>query len=248
MSVDKSFTENLMRLERREPPLFEWREQLEDAEIIISLLKEPIPPMIGSRRKKPSPGIDLSKHREDLARFLAELAESYLLACDDFEMRNDPNKPSRMLEENWKDDPSDPQRDYGEYANFEPDFDWDTTWNEWYARGVGNPGRNRTMTRRENERPPVQPLHRVYQPIANWWRTATGGGFSPTFAKPKTADAECEPFERNNSPARFLILVAQYLDERYDPANARSVFDSVKRKEQKRKAVSANATHGQNDK
>ena len=34
----------------REPPLFDWREQLEDADAIIDALKKPRPTAIGSRR------------------------------------------------------------------------------------------------------------------------------------------------------------------------------------------------------
>lgn len=222
----------------QEPPLFDWRRQLEHADYIIAQLKKPIPPRIGSRRKKPSPGLDLGDKRESLARFLAELHEGYVLACHDHEMRSDQNKPHRKLEDNWTKTGNEAQYPSGADTGLGHEWSWDEFWLDVYGRGAGNPGRNRTATRRADERPPIEPLRLNCPAIVRWWKEATGGGFSPEFARTGAPGEADEPFERNNPPARFLILVAQELDTRFDPANARGLVDTMKRqkKERKRKA------------
>lgn len=214
-----------------EPPLFDWRQQLDDADYIIDALKKPRPSGIGSRRQKPSAGLDLSSHRESLAQFLAELAESHTLACQDFEMRNDPNKPHRKLDKNWKDGGR-PELEsaYASSENTGLDLNWAEFWGETYARDRGNSGGNRTATKRKDPRPPVEPLRMNYPAIEAWWKRTTGKKFSPKFAAGASREMEEETFDRNNHAARFLILIAQYLDRRYDPANARGLADTVKRK------------------
>lgn len=210
-----------------EQPLFDWREYLEDADAIIAELNKPIPAQIGSRRKKPSPGADLRGHRESLARFLAELAESHICACKDYEARNDPNKPPRELKDDSE--PIDPTYDYGEDAGVGLDWTWEELWLETYSRGVGNPGKSRRNSPRHGKGPPVGPLRLNFPAIEHWWKDATGGGFSPKFAKTGAKDEAAEPFERNNPSARFLILVAQELDKRYVAANASGLVDTVKK-------------------
>lgn len=217
----------------QEPPLFDWQAQLDDAEYIIAEIKKPVPPRIGSRRRKPSPGLDLGRHRDSLARFLADLREGYALACLDYEMRTKPDKPHREFEKNWRDDEPDPGYDYGANAGQGLDFDWDEFWVETYGRGAGNSGGNRTATKRSDKRPPVEPLRLNYPAIVQWWKDATEGGFSPEFAKPSNAHEAGEPFERNNPSARFLILVVQCLNDRFDAANARGLPDTVKRQRRK---------------
>lgn len=218
-----------------EPPetLFDWQEQWEDADDIIAALKKPRPTGIGSRRKKPSPGLDLGKHRDCLAKFLAEFGEGFVLACQDFEMRNDPDRPHRELEKNWKYDEPDPPYDYGDDFGLGLDFDWEVFWDETYVRDRGNSGGNRTATKRSDPRPAIEPLRMNYPAIEAWWKRTTGKKFSPKFAKRATSEMEAEPFDRNNHAARFLILVMQCLSNRYDPANARGLADTVKRKRRK---------------
>jgi hypothetical protein len=192
-----------------------------------------IPPRVGSRRHKPSPGLDLSAHRESLALLLAELHEWYLVACDDYEALCDPNKPRRKLEENWRGDDSGPDYDYGEHTGAGLE-DWDGYWTENFWRRVGNPGSNRTPYR-GGSRPPIKPLRLMYPAMVQWWTRATGGGFNPEFAGGGSADEEAEPFERNNPAARFLILVSQELDPRFGPANARGLYDTARRQQRDRR-------------
>lgn len=211
-------------------PVFDWREQLEDADAIIEMLRLPRPTQIGSRRNKPSDGTDLRSHRESLAMFLAELAESYVHACGDCEMRSDPEKPHRELERNWRDDEPDPGFDYGEDAGIGHDFDWEQHWRETHGRGRGNPGTNRTTTNRTDSRPPIEPLRLTDPSMARWWKQATGRELRPEFVAPAQEGEAAEPFERNNSSARFLILVSQHLDKRFDVANVRGLADTMKKR------------------
>jgi hypothetical protein len=191
---------------------------------------------IGSRRVKPSPGLDLTEHRESLAKFLAKLGEEYHLAKQDFEFRHHPNRPKKRLEDNWKDEGRpDLERAYDTSGDSGIDFDWAQFWEEHFARGRGNPGHNRTPTKQNADRPPIEPVRMIYPAIEKWWKCTTGKKFIPKFAGAASADIEAEPFDRNNSAARFLILVVQYLDRKYDPANARGLFDTVKRQRSGRK-------------
>ncbi len=176
----------------REPPPFDWRKCLEDADAIIAELKKPRPTSIGSRRTKPSTGLDLAKHRESLAKFLADLGEGYVLARHDCEMRNDPNRPHRELEKNWQNDDPDPPYDYGGDAGIGLDFDWEEFWDETYARDRGNSGGNRTATKLKDPRPSVEPLRMNYPAIEAWWKETTGKKFSPKFAKRATSEMEAE--------------------------------------------------------
>lgn len=98
-----------------------------------------------------------------------------------------------------------------------------------YARGRGYPGHNRTPMKQDGARPPIEPVRMNYPAIEGWWKRTTGKNFGPKFARPAGADVEAEPFDRNNPAARFLILVVQYLDRKYDPANARGLVYTVKR-------------------
>jgi hypothetical protein len=213
-----------------EPPLFDWKDQLEDADAIIWALKQPRPTEIGSRRNKPTPGLDLSAHRESLARFLADLGEGYEVARQDFNARHHPDRPKQKLEDNWKDEGRpDLERAYEATGDGGLDFDWAEFWTENYARGRGYPGYNRTPTKQDDARPPIHPVRKNYPAIEGWWKRTTGKNFGPKFARPASAEVEAEPFDRNNPAARFLILVVQYLDRKYDPANARGLVDTVKR-------------------
>lgn len=207
-------------------PLFDWRQQLDDADDIIDWVRKPVPPRIGSRRKKPTSGFDLGIHRESLARFLADIAEGYRLAVDAYTLRNDPDRPHRDLEKSVVGD-SEVGFDYPECeTSARDDFDWDAFWLETYGRKRGNPSPNRMSI----DAPPIEPLRLNYPAIVHCWTTMTGRGFNPEFAAFETTDAIAEPFERNNPPARFLVLVARYLDCRYEVANVSGLYDTMRRK------------------
>lgn len=213
-------------------PIFNWHDQLDDADDIIDWLRKPVPPRIGSRRQKPSPGLDLGDHRESLARFLAELAEGYLLALDAYTLRNAPDRPHRDLDSN---DDGDAQASF-EYPDCVPsardDFDWDAFWLETYGRKRGNPGGSRSS---HDAAPPIEPLRLNYPAIVQWWKTTTGGGFNPEFAAYGIGGATADQFERNNAPARFLLLVAWKLDSCYELKNVSGLYDTMRRKRRKAK-------------
>jgi hypothetical protein len=218
----------------QEPPLFDWQAQLDDADDIIDWLRKPVPPRIGARRQKLLPGLDLGDHRESLARFLAELAEGYRLALDAYALRNTPDRPHRTREKNDTSDDAVVFK-YAEYmASFQGDIDWDSFWLETYGRTPGNPGNSRTRKSSEYG-PPIEPLRLNYPAIVCWWKTTTGGGFNPEFAAYETAGATAEQFERNNPPARFLLLVAWKLDSRYELRNVSGLYDTMRRQRRKAK-------------
>ena len=214
-------------------PQFDCRQQLDDADDIIDWLRKPVPPRIGSRRKKPTPGAELRSHRESLAQFLAEIAEGYRLALDAYSLRNDPHRPNRDLDKNDSGD-ADAGFDYPDCVpSARDDLDWDAFWLETYGRKRGNPGANRSS---DEAAPPIEPLRLNYPAITGWWKTATGGGFNPEFAVLESEDAAGEAFERNNPPARFLLLVARYLDCRYEAANVSGLYDTMRREHRRQQA------------
>lgn len=213
-------------------PLFDWRQQLDDADDIIDWVRKPVPPRIGSRRKKPTPGVELRNHRESLARFLADIAEGYRLALDAYTLRNGPDRPRRDLDENHSGD-AEAGFDYPDCVpSARDDLDWDEFWLETYGRKRGNPGANRSS---DEAAPPIEPLRLNYPAITQWWKTATGGGFNPEFAALETEVAMGEAFERNNPPARFFLLVARYLDCRYEAANVSGLYDTMRRQRRKQR-------------
>ena len=188
-------------------PLYDWHDQLEHADKIIAALKQPRPLQIGSRRAKPSPGLDLSGHRESLAKFLACLGEGYILACQDFKTRNGPDRPKQKVEDNYKDEGRpDLERAYEAAGDTGLDLDWVQFWQENYARGRGNPGNARTPTDQGDPRPPIDPVRKNYPAIEKWWTGATGKKFTPKFAASASADVEAEPFERNDLLPVFSFL------------------------------------------
>jgi hypothetical protein len=217
-------------------PRYNWRDQLDDADAIIAALKEPRPMAIGSRRKKPSPGLNLSAHRDSLARMLAALKESYELAYADFSMHSALDKPHRELEKNWKDEGSaELQQAYDSVAEESVwDWDWDKHWVDTYWRDGGNPGKNRLGARRDGQpRPPIEPLRLVYPQIVRWWISTTQKSFSPVFSRGHIGQENAEPFDRNNPAARYLILVAQELDPRFDIRNIRALPRTIKKQRRK---------------
>lgn len=220
--------------------LFEWRDQLVAADKIIDALNKPRPAQIGCRRHKPTKGVDLSAQRERLAQFLAWLAEVYLVACDDYELRNGAGRPQRELDKNWLDDTSERalelERAYAAQGdNRENGYPpWDEFWEEVYGRGPGNPGGYSVGKSRTDPKPPATPLRMTYPFIAGWWQKATSKTLSPKFAAPKRSGVDAEPFERNNPSARFFILVARYLNKGYDETSVSGAYDTVKRERRKK--------------
>lgn len=199
----------------REPPLFEWRDQLPFAdEIIARVGAEKVNYSAIGRR---SPQTDLTNFRDSIAKLLAELQEIYLVALGDHELRSDPKRPERKLRK--KDmviinAPAGCDFDYSEFPA-DPGQSWEKHYDEVYARLRGNPGRSRTGA------PPVAPLHPIYQRIQRWWRQHELGLFSPT----------CMGLDERyyNSDSRFLLGIIQTLDPAYTIENARGLYETLRK-------------------
>lgn len=153
----------------RPPPLFDWCDQLEFADQIIARVSAPTRNY--SAIGRPSPTTDLTPFRDDIAKLLAELQETYLVARDDHEARNDSRRPERKLRKkdlvNLSVD-DEPTIDYSkfdcsEFLNDAIDT-WEQCYDDFYARPRGNPGNSRTGG------PPIAPLHPIYWRVRIWWR------------------------------------------------------------------------------
>ena len=217
--------------QEREPPLFDWHEQLEFADEIIARVGAPV--RNKSSNLRPSRPTDLTAYRETIAKLLAEMQETYIVVRDDFEMRNDPNRPERKPRK--KDiarygavapagETGVPVFDYAEFDDA-TELTWEGHWDEVYARPRGNPGQSRLGG------PPIAPLYIAVLRVRRWWQSQGLGAFTPIF--------NCEANEGEgyreaayNAPLRFLFAVIQTLDPAYTIENVRSVLDS-RRKDMK---------------
>lgn len=140
------------------------------------------------------------------------------VAMDDHEMRYDPNKPSKRLEDNWN--PDDPDYDYGDDTGLGLE-DWDAFWAEVYH----------TRPHRRWPGPALPPLYEVYLLVRAWWlRYQDRKSFRPTYGGRR---------ENFNAEGRLFLDVARALDPRYTPSNCASVYEKwrvrKKYKSQKRR-------------
>jgi hypothetical protein len=198
------------------PPLFDWRLQLGFADAVIA--------RVGAKKRnhsaigRPSAWTDLSKLRDDIAKLLAELQEIYIVARDDFELRNDPKRPGRKLRKRdvlIVDGAEGGGIDFSEYDG-DTDWDWGRVYDDIYCRPRGAPGGNR------HGGPPIAPLHPIYRRVRDWWRQHGLGRFHPTCA------GEDEAFL--NPASRFLLSVIQSLDPAYTIENVRGLYETLRKK------------------
>jgi len=189
------------------------------------------------RRDKIRQGIDLAAYKPQLRTLLRDAYEIYLTALDDWQARNDPDKPEERLEDNWDEDEQSPP-DYRDNAGAGLD-DWDIYWKHFYYRG---PGRKHDL--------PVEPLHPVFLHVRNWWRKTLDTPFSVNyksyprnwdFAK-SDEDHESEADDNYRPPrnqekdmqfyspqGRLFLLVVQELDNNYTADNVANIQDTLKK-------------------
>jgi hypothetical protein len=218
---NRSALEAALREERPDPPLFPWRSFLPVADEIIERVRKDVKRAPAKEIRPPRPGLDLSAKRDSIAHLLMEVHERYLIARDDYRLRNGLNEGGQfdkaLLPTKSPPRTSDSQEyDYGEFAHagFES---WEQNWQHDYGRRRGNPGHSRSCG------PPLLPLHSVYPLIKGWWRQHGLGQFNPTFSG---GDDESE----NNPPSRFLLCILQGLDPRYTVENARGLYETMRKK------------------
>ena len=129
------------------------------------------------------------------------------VAMDDHEMRHDPNKPKKRLEDNWDPD-EEVAYDYGDDAGAGLE-DWDQFWADvYYTR----PGRRWPGT-------PLGPLYEVFLLVRDWWMQYTG---KTTFGLDYSYRSDREDF---NAAGRLFLNVAQALDGRYTAKACASVYN-----------------------
>ena len=206
----------------RVPPLFDWRDYLALADAIIARVNAKIDHPAKELRE-PSPGLNLTPYRDDIARLLAELEELYMVELGDYEMRNPTDSPAKKLEDNPI---SAPDQLFGYGADAGAGWEgWDEIWRSSTARPRGNPGHNRIWI----GGPPIKPLHSIYGRTCQWWQERSLGRFHPTFF----VDYEREYdgcVSEYNAPARFLLCIIQTLDPGYTIKNARGLYETMRKK------------------
>lgn len=165
--------DKLLAGDERNPPLFDWRLQLGFADEIIARVgaEKCNHSAIGRR----SPRTDLSRFRDDVAKLLAALQETYIVARDDYEPRNDPKRPGLKLR--TKDvvivnGVEDSDIDFSEYDG-DTDWDWERVYEDVYARPRGAPGRTTDRDIRADSKPRLRQPSRRTQPC----QTAGGSGY-----------------------------------------------------------------------
>lgn len=233
----------------RDPPIYAPATFRALAAHIAEVARQPV---LGGRA--PRPGIDLTPHVDSLAAMIAETAERYDVARDDWEARNI-NPPHRDLERNIDPDTPEPGHsytayDYGPYAG-EGLEDWDELWERDYSRDDGNPGSNRQTNTGGKPRlpnpPPVYPLYYVVEALEEWWKGHVGDRhgqrFSPRFGR---NDFEAgRPYDLNysNAPARVLWFIAMRFDPHYTPENLSDLHKQILRwrVERARKGLAPNS-------
>lgn len=189
-------------------------------------------PVLGG--KSPRPGIDLGPHLDALAALIADVAEWYEVARDDWEARN-VAPPNRDLQRNL--DPDEPELGY-DYGDAEP-TDWAAFFDAFYGRADGNPGRNRQTHQRTDTKPwlpqppPVPPLYPVVVALERWWKAQVGDKhgqrFSPRFGRDFFDKDRPYDLRYSNPPARLLWLIAERLDLHYTPENLSDLHKQVLR-------------------
>lgn len=186
-------------------PRYDWKQQLGAADNIIE--------------RSNTPELTKDAHRETLAQLLADLHETYDFARDDFDTRHGATKPfHEKLEKNYESADTGHDYDYGDLGDAALEPFTKETWAAYYRKeftlGRGNPG-----TARKGGAPTVL-VYGVYHEAALWWRKNVGS-FCPRFM----TDDEGDPNEDKglNPEGRFVLGVLQYLDPRYNSANAASL-------------------------
>ena len=208
--------------------MFDWRRFLPDADVLIALVNVDVKHS-STRGPWVVQGRDLSDHREGLAYLLAAVNEGYVVDLDDFQARNDDNKPKLL----GRDKPGDRAHtsppwviellDWERHAI--PRKEYEELWRDFYGRSDGNAGTSRTGG------PPLPPVHGAYLRVRDWWRERGLGQFSPVFD---------EHNGEHNHAARLLLGVLHQLNEAYTVKNAAGLHATMNRKDRKRREANGN--------
>lgn len=218
-----------------DPPMFDWRDFLTDADAIVATLNRPLEHPPAKHSPDPSPGLDLSIYREDISTLLANAHERYQIELDDFELRNDPKRPPKSGPRKKDIQLIEISDDLLPLKAFDsnPDESWQLHWQECYARPRGNPGKSRQAKKPgAADPPPIKPLHAIYNMVRAWWRRRDLGQYTPSFAG---GDVEAE----NNPDSRLLLAVIANIDARYDFQTARGLYETMRKSDRSKRRDTA---------
>ena len=153
---------------------------------------------------------DLKVDKDSLRRLVSAAWLLWRVAMDDYEMRHDPDKPKKRLEDNW--DPEDVAYDYGDMVGLGLE-NWDEWWEEVYRAPPG---------RRWPETVPRVPLHDVFYLARAWWFKNTGKRtFGLTYKEKHREDF--------TAAERFFLDIAQAMDARYTAEDCTTVYESCRK-------------------
>lgn len=182
------------------------------------------------------PGIDLSAHRDTLARMIVAARMRFLDEDDDARRRaaaaGPHGWPNRRLEKNWDEEDEAPVYDYSEFQVDDPDAEWAAWWDEVFAKRpsslTGGRARNPGWFRvpgRGGAKMMKPPLVSIYFLVNRFLRRVVGVPFFPIFKANDHAASDIDAMPHLNPAARLFLLVAQAVDDRYSREHCKRVHD-----------------------
>ena len=187
--------------------------RLEDLERFIDKLEGQVRGYKEARHKRTHIKLmryDLDVDEDSLRRLVSAAWLLWRVAMDDYEMRHDPDKPKRRLQDNWN--PGDVAYDYGADTGVGLE-DWAEWWQEVYRAPPG---------RRWAGKVPRVPLCEVYHLAREWWFKNTGKRTFGLMYK----GARREDF---TAAERFFLDIAQTMDPGYTAKDCATVYENCRR-------------------
>ncbi len=223
-----------------EPPLFDWRQQLDSAGQIIKDVARPIR-MISAQGFRERPGVDLAGKEESLARLIADAAEEHVGALAQFEAAAMPFPRFRKSQRKT------PRKGPGKnallnayeaiYSEAETEAEYERLKDILPRRGRGN-----DRTSKDDLKLAIGPLVPIYWMAKRWWEEHVGPGFSPSFAggddtvvagsEYDDADDRSEQHtgsDYNNADSRFLLGILSRVEPKCRARHASHLYDRLRR-------------------
>lgn len=177
------------------------------------------------------PGIDLEAYRKQLSELVIAMRERFLEEDDDYRRRaapeGSPDKPHRDAPD--RADAAEPQFDYSPwYSKDEAERDWIEWWTEHWYRRRGRPFWF-TVPGHGGARMMKPPLVSIYRQCNRFFRGVLGREFFPIFKANDHAVSDATAMPDLNAAARFFLLAAQTVDQRYTREHCKRVHDDCYR-------------------
>lgn len=223
----------------QEPPLFDWRQQLDAAAQIIKDVARPIR-IISARGYRERPSVDLSGKEESLARLLAEAAEEHVGALAYFEAAATPLPRVRKSQRKK------PRKGPGKnallnayeaiYSEVEAETEYNRLKDILPRRGPGN-----DSTSKDDLKVAIGPLVPIYWMSKRWWEEHVGPGFTPSFAGGDDAVIAGHEYEDcddsseqhmgsdyNNADSRFLLGILSRIEPKCQARHAFQLYERLR--------------------